>query len=114
MEPQIRNEFEQSLLDNGYKIFTYNNRGAIRGFQKRITDETGVKYFITVDHYNHAEQLDREDIPKGDSYTSESQFTFQEATSDLLYWGKDVNIENIENFFESFWKSMNPDYYEKY
>lgn len=114
MEPQIRNEFERSLLDSGYKIFSQNINSAIRGFQKRITDEIGVKYFITIYHYNHAEQLGREDIPKGDTYTAETQFYFGEATSHLSYWGKDIALEDIENFFESFWKSMNPDYYEKF
>ena len=114
MKPQIRNKFEQSLLDNGYKIFSQNINSAIRGFQKRIIDDTGVKYFVTIYHYNHAEQLGRDDIPKEDSYTSESQFTFQEATSDLSYWEKDISLEDIENFFSSFWESMKPDYYEIY
>lgn len=114
MEPQIRNKFEQSLIDNNYKVFTHNSKNAIRGFQKRIVDEAGVKYFITVYHYNHAEQLDRDDIPKGDSYTSESQFSFYEGVSDLSYWGENITVEIMENFFDNFWRRMTPDYYELY
>lgn len=114
MKPEIRNQFEQSLLDNGYKIFKENNKNAIRGFQKKITDNLGVRYFITIYHYNHREQLQISTAPIGDSYTTESQFDFGEKTSNLSYWGNNQNINDIEDFFYKFWSSMSPDYYEKY
>jgi len=32
---EIRNDFEQEMIDNGYEIFESNYKKAIRGFQKK-------------------------------------------------------------------------------
>jgi hypothetical protein len=52
MDTTIRNNFEQEMIDNGYKIFKSSFNNSLRGFQKKFTDKKGVKYFITVWHYN--------------------------------------------------------------
>ena len=126
MDTTIRNNFEQEMIDNGYKIFKSSFNNSLRGFQKKFTDKKGVKYFITVWHYNHSEQLGLENLPKGDSYTADTQFRFnnggKDNTCDIEYWGDVLpnewrpvtTLKDIEDFFETFWKKMKPDYYESY
>jgi hypothetical protein len=123
---EIRNSFEQEMVDKGYKTFKSGFNSSLRGFQKLFNDDKGKRYFITIWHYNHAEQLDRDDVPKKDSYTADSQFTFKnqdkDATCNVEFWG-DVTpneyrplttLKDIEDFFEKFWYLMKPDYYESY
>ena len=126
MDTTIRNNFEQEMIDNGYKIFKSSFNNSLRGFQKKFTDKKGVKYFITVWHYNHSEQLGLENLPKGDSYTADTQFRFnnggKDNTCNIEYWGDVLpnewrpitTLKDIEDFFETFWKKMKPDYYESY
>jgi hypothetical protein len=126
LEKEIRNSFEQEMIDNGYKIFKSSFNNSLRGFQKRFDDKKGKKYFITIWHYNHSEQLGLENIPKGDSYTADTQFRFdnegKDNTCNIEYWGDVLpnewrpvtTLKDIEDFFETFWKKMKPDYYESY
>ena len=121
---EIRNTFEQEMIDSGYNIFKSSFKEAIRGFQKRIKDDKGTKYFITIWHYNHAEQLQRNDIEPRDSYTADSQFRFnkdnKDSTCNIDFWGDNfpneyrevTTLKDIENFFEKFFIKMKPDYYE--
>lgn len=125
MDKEIRNSFEQELANNGYNIFKSSYRNAIKGFQKRVKDEKGTKYFIDVWHYNHAEQLGRDDLPKEDTYTADSQFRFgkegKDSTCDIQFTGdflpneyrEVTTLKDIEDFFETFFRKMKPDYYEK-
>jgi hypothetical protein len=46
LDPSVNNDFEKKLVESGYKFFKDNCRGSIRGFQKRIADKFGTKYFI--------------------------------------------------------------------
>lgn len=126
MDTTIRNNFEQEMIDKGYKIFKSSFNNSLRGFQKKFTDKKGVKYFITIWHYNHSEQLGLENIPKGDSYTADTQFRFdnegKDNTCNIEYWGDVLpnewrpvtTLKDIEDFFETFWKKMKPNYYESY
>lgn len=126
MDTTIRNNFEQEMIDNGYKIFKSSFNNSLRGFQKRFDNEKGKKYFITIWHYNHSEQLGLENLPKGDSYTADTQFRFDKCgkdnTCNIEYWGDVLpnewrpvtTLKDIEDFFETFWKKMKPDYYESY
>lgn len=126
MDTTIRNNFEQEMIDNGYKIFKSSFNNSLRGFQKRFDNKKGKKYFITIWHYNHSEQLGLENLPKGDSYTADTQFRFdnegKDNTCNIEYWGDVLpnewrpvtTLKDIENFFETFWKKMKPDYYESY
>lgn len=123
---EIRNSFEQEMIDKGYNVFTSSFNNALRGFQRKITDDIGKKYYITIWHYNHAEQLERDDIPKEDSYTADCQFRFdkkgKDATCNVEYWAdvlpnefRDVTtLSDIEQFYEDFFNKMKPDYYERW
>lgn len=126
MDTTIRNNFEQEMIDKEYKIFKSSFNNSLRGFQKKFTDKKGKKYFITIWHYNHSEQLGLENLPKGDSYTADTQFRFdnggKDNTCNIKYWGDVLpnewrpvtTLKDIEDFFETFWKKMKPDYYESY
>ena len=123
---QINNAFEQELIDNGYKPFKSNLNSSIRGFQKRFDNEIGKKYFITIWHYNHAKQLNRPDLLKQDSYTSDVQFRFdkdgKDSTCNIEYWGDMLpndyrpvtTLKDIESFFEDFFNKFKPEYYESW
>lgn len=125
MDKEIRNSFEQELVGNGYTIFNSIYKNSIKGFQKRIKDEKGTKYFINIWHYNHAEQLERDDIKKEDVYTANSQFRFnkegKDSTCDIQFTGdflpneyrEITTLKDIEDFFETFFRKMKPDYYER-
>lgn len=123
---KIRNDFEQEMINNGYKIFKSSFNNSLRGFQKRFDDKKGKKYFITIWHYNYGEQLNRFDLPQKDSYTSEAQFRFEKSgkdnTCNIEYWGDVIpnkyrpitTLKNIEDFFDNCWKKLKPDYYETF
>jgi hypothetical protein len=123
---EIRNSFEQEMIDKGYTPFTSSFNNSLRGFQRRIIDDVGKRYYITIWHYNHAEQLERDDVPKEDSYTADCQFRFdkggKDCTCNIEFWGDVLpnkyrsvtTLKDVEDFFEKFWYLMKPDYYEKY
>jgi len=118
---EINNAFEQEMIDAGYKPFKSSfKQYAERGFQKRITDEHGTKYFINIWHYKNPYRENQE------SYTADGQFRFnnkgKDAACNVEYWG-DVflnphreltTLKDIEEFFEKFFNTMNPDYYERH
>ena len=120
------NNFEEQLLERGYTFFKDHLKDSIKGIQKRFTDDLGTKYFITGYHYNHAKQLERDDILSKDSYTFTAQFRMDKSDKDKTI---DINfsaeflpnkykeistIEEVEEFFEYMWKSCKANYYEKY
>ena len=124
VDASINNSFEQSLVDNGYKWSPDTWKNSIRGFQKRITDIYGTKYFITGYHYNHHKLLDRADIEDEDSYSFDCQFTIERNGKDHtidLHFNADflenklrpiTTILEVEEFYEKFFRDFNCDYYE--
>lgn len=125
LDKSINNYFEKQLIVNGYKIFEDNWKSSLRGFQKRITDDKGIRYFLNVYHYNHGIQ-----IPicneYNDSYMFDTQFRLDEDGTDNtinMSFGGDfihneyrpiTTLENAEKVFEKVWKLMGYEYYEKY
>jgi len=129
VDKTINNEFEQSLIDAGYNFFQDNWKNSIRGFQKKFTDDAGIKYFITGYHYNHSKQLNRPDIRDFDSYCFDVQFTLNQYTgtkqhqiiniefsADFLSneWRPITTLKEVENFYEKTCLDMKADYYELY
>jgi hypothetical protein len=136
LDKSINNEFEQTLIDNGYKFFRDNWKNAIRGIQKRFDDERGTKYFITGYHYNWAKQFpEREDLAKEDTdrYTFHVQFRYDKyrGNNEETEYGKDQTIDvsfsgdflpnkyrpitslkEMEDFFEKMFVDFKFDYYE--
>lgn len=120
----VNNDFEKSLIDNGYKFFQDNWKNSIRGFQKKITDEYGIKYFITGYHYNHRKQLSRPDLEDIDSYCFDVQFRLDKQGKDFCVdlrfsgdflpnkWRPVATLQDVEIFYENAWSDMMADYYE--
>jgi hypothetical protein len=119
---QINNSFEQSLIDAGYKFFPDTWKGSIRGFQRRITDEMGIRYFITGYHWNPGKKFDA--APDRDQYSFSVQFSVAGESKDKTI---DINFNadflpneyrpvtelwEVESFFEEMWETIKPDYYE--
>lgn len=121
---EIRNDFEQSLIDAGYKIYKDNLRQAIRLFQKAYRDELGVKYFLNVYHYNHGEQLPHTSAPNQDSYQFDAQFNLadngKDNTIDVQFmgdfteneWRDKTTLLDAELFYERLFTSTGCKYYE--
>jgi hypothetical protein len=124
VDTSVNNDFEKSLVDNGYKFFKDNWKNSIRGFQKRIKDNYGTKYFITGYHYNHKKQSSRLDLEDRDSYSFDVQFRINEKTKDFCIdlrfsadflpneWRPTTSLKEVEDFYENAWNNMMADYYE--
>lgn len=118
----INNQFEQDMIDAGYKTFTSSfKQYAERGFQKCIRDDKGKRYYITIWHYK-----DTYTGSEKDSYTADCQFRFdkegKDSVCDVAFSGDALpneyrpvtTLQDIEDFFEKFWYLMKPDYYERW
>ena len=124
VDKTINNSFEQELIDNGYKIFKDNWKNSIRGFQKKFTDEKGIRYFINVYHYNYAKQIAGCNIEPVDTYSFDSQFRVdknnKDACVDVTYsadmlpnkYRPVTTLQEVERFFDEFFVKFNVDYYE--
>ena len=118
------NEFEKELEKAGYVWFQDNWKNSLRGFQKRITDQKGTKYFITGYHWNFGlEYPDRaEDI---DQYSFDVQFIIKkdntESIIDVRYGGDfldnpyrdKISLQDVEDFYEKIWSTIGAEYSEK-
>lgn len=125
IDKTYNNSFEKQLEEADYKWFEDRWKNSIRGFQKKFTDDKGVKYFITGYHYNIAKQLDRPDLDK-DSYSFNVQFTLDKnekhQTINIEFmtnlfpneWREFTTLKDIEQFYEKCWLDMKADYYELY
>jgi len=136
LDTSYNNSFELQLQEAGYKWFQDNFKGSLRGFQKRITDEKGIKYFINGYHWNFGKTYDLED--KRNQYSFDVQFIMnkynkEESTEDNLIYDKGqcidihysadflenpyrpvTSLKEVEEFYEKMWITINPDYYEIY
>ena len=94
---------EKILENSGYKRYDDVFRSAYCLYQKRITDEKGIKYFINFYKYGQEYEV-RMDIEK-DIYSLElTLYAFNSQTTSL---------EKVEKDIESMWKDLDCDYYEK-
>lgn len=126
VDKSVNNYFEKVLMDNGYRWFYDQWKNSIRGFQKRFTDEFGIKYFITGYHYNHGLQIPNSTAPYVDSYTFTTQFRLHkdnkdntiniEFNGDFLHneYRPITTLQDAEEFFEKQWQTFKFEYYEKY
>lgn len=125
VDESINNYFEKLLVDNGYKIFEHSYNNSLRGFQKRMVDDIGIRYFISIYHYNHGRQIPNCD-DYSDHYTFDVQFTLgengKESTINFEFNGdfihneyrQPITLKEAEEHIYKVWKTMNYEYYEKY
>lgn len=123
----INNEFEQELINNGYRFYPDYVKKSIRIIQKRFEDENGIKYHITCHHYNFAKQFPDSQAFKDqttDRYTFEVQFNMGEEgksqtidtsfSADFIpYEDKPLTtLKEVEAFFEKMFVDFRCKYYE--
>ena len=127
VDKTIYNEFEQLMIDSGYRFFKDHWKDSVRGIQKRFEDDKGTKYFITAYHYNFSKQFpERKDIQDKDSYSFTAQFHLDglgksqciniEYSAQFFpneYW-QTTSLEEVETFFEKMFVDSGADYYSTY
>jgi len=124
IDQAFHNDFERQLEAAGYRWFRDDWKSSIRGFQKKFTDEKGVKYFITGYHYNHYKQ-GLSQAANRDVYSFDSQFTIEnekEPWIDIQYHADFLDdeyrpvstLKDAEDFYEKIWASLGCRYDEKH
>lgn len=122
---EIRNNFEQELIDKGYLFYKHPLEDVLRSFQRKIEDDKGIKYWLCGHHVNLFDQLGVEKENR-DRYEFHAQFTLDRYkksqivnlnfSGDFIDYGfnKDLtSIEDAERFFEKVWQDMKAEYYEE-
>jgi hypothetical protein len=100
----------QDFLNAGYRHFSqqglkeYTNEG----FQKKITDDKGVRYFITVYIYDWRSYAQ---VPYDYSYEPDVQFNTQNPVNVKLLYPD--SITEIETKLNTIWKALGCPYYER-
>lgn len=112
----------QEWLDKGYRRYEVapNNRelNKLASFmlQKRLDDEKGKKYFITVYCYDRKNYPDymRNNMPEI-GYMPTAHFSLRD---DRPFFNIEMNapnsVEEAESYFELFWETLNNPYYEEW
>lgn len=102
-------EATKQLEDSGYKKYVADFYKTLMHtdtlYQKRITDQSGVRYFINAWYYDT-------DILK-DSIQFDVQFTINEEESihtNVTLVTNDIKFAEVE--FDKLWNRMNYEYYE--
>lgn len=125
IDKRFNNEFEKQLEKAGYKWFHDNWKSSLRGFQKRITDEKGTKYFITGYHYNFSKSYPERNLDNIDSYIFHGKFVIKKDGKEFIVnvefrfdfvdnlWCNIIILQDVEEFFEKTWNYMGAEYYEK-
>ncbi len=110
----------EQLQEAGYQ--TYNPpeyKNATRLFQKKYSDDKGVKYFIDCYEYDFRDYSTIETfkysfqtqftLPSGDYFSVDTVQWFYEETR----WNHKINtLKDVEEFFEKIWTLMNCRYYD--
>jgi len=123
VDESYNNEFELQLKEAGYKWFKDNWKNSLRGFQKRIKDDMGTKYFITGYHWNFGKSYP-DKAKDEDQYSFDVQFRLDKNNKDIIIdvrlsanflpnpHRKVTTLKEVEKFYEREWNNMKADYYE--
>lgn len=104
----------QVLLDAGYKPFFDRTETQVLGdwyrvsYQKRVRDDVGTRYFITI---VHGVMPPHGDNPEAPFYTPKDQFTRNGQTFNVEILHPKT-LGDIESFYADLWTTMRLDYYE--
>lgn len=105
----------QDFLDAGYRHFF--QRGAKQytdeGFQKKVTDENGTRYFITVYIYDWKDFSHVMKV-RENRYSFEPDVQFNTENPVQVQLLHPDSIEEIETKFDTLWKALGCPYYERY
>ena len=116
----MKTEFDNFLIERGYKTFEKSNLDSKyidRLFQKRFDDDVGKKYFITIKKWEPVDLKWTDEI-LGPSYEYITQFYFGNENNPVNPVNLDFfggwDIEDAENKIEELWRAGNFEYYEKW
>jgi hypothetical protein len=106
----------EDLLVAGYKRYHDSMEASKMGdwyqasYQKRIVDERGTRYFITVTH-NHMRAI--RDHAETHFFTPSNQFSSGDRTINIQMQPRPTDtVADVETFFADLWVTMRLDYYE--
>jgi len=101
----------ESLQSAGYKRYDdKSNATKIAVWCKKIRDQSGIKYVIVMSEYHWSEFLDN-------TISFEPMVQFiddKDRAINVSFLYQDESIEEIEEFYESMWKTMQFAYNEPY
>lgn len=105
---------QENLIKSGYSQFesclNKDNEMYLKSYQKKIVDEKGIKYFITIDFYD----LSTVNKTLGIQFQTHVQFNSKSGfTFDVSGLNdKKITIAELEAFYEKVWSNMDCEYYE--
>jgi len=116
------------LEENGYRFYEDSmkrNQGEslssspYKGsWQKKIKDNKGIKYFISIDLYDFKDSDLRDRVPENTNpnYSAHTQLSIMDDTNVNFEVLSVTNftIEELESLFERQWKLNEANYYEEY
>lgn len=127
IDKTINNNFEQELIDDGYRFYKDNLYNSIRLIQKEFNDEVGVKYYISIYHYNFRRKFpNRTDVEDVDSYDCKCRYIIDKkgkhksitVSFNAKFLPNKYNAittkKEMENFFEGMFWYLKADYNEIY
>ena len=95
---------EEILLNNGYHEYKDNFSLSDKSFQKKITSERGIAYFINIHEYMINDRTD---------YEVNLQFEKERYTLNITMFCLDkMTIEEIEKEVHDIWYRLGCKYYE--
>ena len=109
---------DKELLKNGYKEFKpgpFTNPAVIDCFQKRFDDETGKRYFITVNKWSEVYHPHTHEPLLKAPYEFEVQL-YKKDTHDAvnLLFHTSWELKDVEEYAQKLWETGLFDYYEEF
>lgn len=106
----------QELLDAGFHEFKPSWDSWHQGFQLKVKDDIGIRYFVEVYHWIETPAIR---MPEGWEaeviYNDGPPFSPKHALKIQAYGGVDKwNSKDVIKWAEELWKRLKPEYYEKW
>ncbi|MTH94866.1 hypothetical protein [Roseibium sp. RKSG952] len=106
-----------AILENaGYRQYNRSGThvagrdGFVALWQKRITDELGIRYFVNFTEWDFSYLLKK---PVARSMWANVQFNLKDdAVSDVSHSIANYSLEEVEGFFEKMWVEFGFEYYD--
>ena len=97
---------KEKLLKEGYKIYGQLDESTTL-YQKKVSDEKGIKYFINCYHYFEQDEMD--------SWAFKIQLDSIVGTYNIeLFNAGDITVMNLETLMECEWINHGAKYYEEF
>lgn len=106
---------DDTLKELGFKEYpptVFHPKGVEKFFQKKYTDEKGIKYFIDVQKWPEYRIPGRDFIPVAYEYTI--QIRDQKGNAIDLLFHDSWKLEDVERYIEKLFKLRMFTYYERY